>query len=271
MLRISMSRKQTYSLLSVLVIVFFYILNDKADEYLAKQKNKVKDEVRVDLPYLPSSTTGVIIHHEYYSLSYNEQHEQAEWVVYLLNKNHLSRKQFKRPYFISDSRVNTKSADWRNYKNSGYDKGHLCPAADMKFSKSAHDNTFLTSNISPQNHAFNSGIWNRLEQKTRYWANKYNGVIVITGGILTNTIESIGYEQVTVPKYFYKILLDHNNENTKLIAFLIPHKDSNKPLSDFVVSVDEIEALTGIDFFKEFETTLEDKLESNTNYSHWHF
>lgn len=273
MLKIDMTRKQIYTVLSVLVIILFYVLNDKVDEHLAQQEhNTTNSETSItNTTFQPTSTTGTIIHHDHYSLSYSENHEQAEWVAYELKKNHLSKEQFKRPYFISDAKVDTKSADWRNYKNSGYDKGHLCPAADRKFSKLAHDNTFLTSNISPQKHDFNAGIWNRLEQKTRYWANKYNGVFVVTGGILTNTNQTIGYEKVTVPKYFYKILLDNSNQHIKMIAFLIPHKDSNRPLYNFIISVDEIEMLTGIDFFEELDDQIENRLEASTNYKNWSF
>lgn len=273
MLKISMTRKQIYSVLTVLAIILFYILNEKVDENILQQKHNTANSETDEKSafYLPSSTTGSVIHHNYYTLSYSEKHEQAEWVAYELKKSHLSKNNFKRPYFISDKNVETKSADWRNYKNSGYDKGHLCPVADRKFSKLAHDETFLTSNVSPQNHDFNSGIWNRLEQKTRYWANKYNGVFVVTGGILTNTNLTIGYENVSVPKYFYKILLDTNDNNPKMIAFLIPHQDSEKSLYSFTVSVDELETLTGIDFFKELDDELEGKLEANTNYKNWRF
>lgn len=271
MLKINMTRKQIYTVLSVLVIVIFYVLNDKVDQHLEEQNNSEKSSTEINISFLPSSTTGTVIHHDYYSLSYSENHEQAEWVAYELKKSHLSKNQFKRPYFISDSRVKTKSADWRNYKNSGYNKGHLCPAADMKFSKSAHDNTFLTSNITPQHHNFNSGIWNTLEQKTRYWAKKYNGIYVITGGILNKSNHTIGHEKVTVPDYFYKILLHQDNDDTKVITFLIPHKNSTKSIYNFVVSVDEIETLTGIDFFIEFDDKLEDKLEAGNDYKHWMF
>jgi endonuclease G len=268
MLKIKMNRKQIYTVLSVLAIILFYVLNDKADEHIAQQENDRSKSITTTF-YLPSSTTGAIIYHDYYTLSYSEKHEQAEWVAYALKKTNLSRNQFKRPYFISDENVTTKSADWRNYKKSGFDKGHLCPAADMKFSKVAHDATFLTSNISPQNHDFNSGIWNRLEQKTRYWANKYNGVFVVTGGVLTHTTKTIGYEHVTVPNYFYKILFDDNAD--KMIAFLIPHHDSSEPLYNFIVSVDKIETLTGIDFFKELNDEKEAELEANTDYKNWAF
>ena len=221
--------------------------------------------------FLPTSTTGQIVHHEAYSLSYSEAHEQAEWVAYELKKSHLSNTNFKRPYFEIDPSVKTGAADWRNYKNSDYDRGHLCPAGDRNYSQSAHDETFLTSNISPQDHEFNSGIWNTLEQKTRYWASKYDGVFVVTGGILKGTMKTIGTEKVSVPNHFYKIILDSNQGKIKMIAFLMPNKDSNRPLYEFVVSVDSIESLTGIDFFPELEDDLENVLEARSDYKDWSF
>ena len=221
--------------------------------------------------FLPTSTTGQVVHHEGYSLSYSEPHEQAEWVAYELKKVHLSNSNFKRPYFEIDKAVKTGAADWRNYKNSGYDRGHLCPAADRAYEQSAHDETFLTSNISPQQHDFNSGIWNRLEQKVRYWADKYDGVFVVTGGILKGDMKTIGDEGVAVPNQFYKVLIDANNGTTKMIAFLMPHQDSDRPLYEFVVSVDTIENLTGIDFFPELEDDLEHQLEASSSYKAWSF
>ena len=221
--------------------------------------------------YLPSSTTHEIIVHDYYTLSYSEQNEQAEWVAYQLNKLDLSGTNFERPYFIDDPEVKSGSASWKNYKKSGYDKGHLCPAGDRKFSLEAFNETFFTSNISPQRHDFNAGIWNMLEQKTRFWAAKYDGVFVITGGVLTGNLKHIGKENVTVPNYFYKILLDNSRGEYKVIAFLVPHEDSNKPLYQFVVSVDVIEAQTGIDFFPKLPDGLENRLEKGSDYKGWSF
>lgn len=103
----------------------------------------------------------------------------------------------------------------------------------------------------------------------RYWANKYDGVFVVTGGVLQNGLPTIGEERVAVPKQFYKIILDDNNGAIKMIAFLMPHENSGKPLYKFVVSVDEIEKLTGIDFFSELDNALENKLESSSNYKNW--
>ena len=253
----------------MLVIGYEFLLKEEERiqtvEYGAEVKSNTNEF------FLPSSTTGQIIHHENYSLSYHEAHEQAEWVAYELKSSHLSRTNHKRPYFEIDLAVKTGAAHWRNYKNSGYDRGHLCPAGDRRFSKKAHDETFLTSNISPQEHEFNSGIWNRLEQKVRYWARKYDGVYVVTGGVLEADLSTIGEEDVSVPESFYKILIDMNSGSPKMLAFLMPHRDSKKPLYEFVVSVDEIEAITGIDFFPELEDTIELKLEASDSYKQWSF
>ena len=221
--------------------------------------------------YLPTSTTNQIVKHDYYTLSYNEKYEQAEWVAYELKKSYVRSSNFERPYFIEDPKVKTGSADWRNYKKSGYDKGHLCPAGDMEFAINAYNDTFFTSNISPQLHDFNGGVWNRLEQKVRYWATKYDGVYVITAGVLQPSLKTIGQEQVLVPNYFYKILLDNSNGQFKMIAFLVPNAKSNKPLYEFVVSVDSIEKMTGIDFFPKLDDKTENRLEKNSDYKAWSF
>ncbi|SDI10105.1 endonuclease G [Winogradskyella thalassocola] len=221
--------------------------------------------------FLPTSTTNQIIHHKNYSLSYSEPHEQAEWVAYELKASHISSINHKRPYFEIDNAVKTGAAHWRNYKKSGYDKGHLCPAGDRRFTQEAHDETFLTSNISPQEHKFNAGVWNRLEQKVRYWAKKNDGIFVVTGGVLKNGLKTIGDEDVSVPNQFYKIILDNTNGKIKVLAFIVNHEDSDLPLYKFVVSVDEVEALTGIDFFPELEDSIENKLEASSSYKSWSF
>ena len=141
----------------------------------------------------------------------------------------------------------------------------------MKFSKEAFEETFLTSNISPQKHDFNEGIWNKLEQKVRYWSFKYDELYVITSGVLTNDLQTIGTENVAVPNYFYKILLDSSRSKPRVIAFLIPAIDSDKPLYEFVVAVDDIEKLTGIDFFSQLDDKLENDLEKSSDYKDWSF
>lgn len=268
-----MSKRTIYSIVAIVLVIgiygFEYFL-DKNEEDAIVEQGKTPNNPSIAF-FLPTSTTGQIVHHKGYSLSYSEPHEQAEWVAYELKKEHLSNSNFKRPYFEIDKTVKTGAASWRNYKNSGYDRGHLCPAGDRKYSKEAHDETFLTSNITPQNHEFNSGIWNTLEQKVRYWASRYDGVFVVTGGVLKGNLKAIGNEDVSVPNQFYKVVLDYNSGNPKVLAFIMPHKNSDKPLYEFVVSVDEIEVLTGIDFFPELDDSLENVLEASSSYKEWVF
>ena len=266
-----------YPLLILLISAIIYLVNPSS----GKEEEHTMSAPSTSTPsfnYLPTSTTHQIITHNYYTLSYNETYEQAEWVAYELKKEQLSRTHRKRPYFIFDKKVKTKSAHYKNYKKSGYSKGHLCPAGDRKFSEEAFKETFLTSNISPQKLDFNAGIWNRLEQKVRYWASKEKQLYVITGGVLNDNLKTIGSEKVAVPKQFYKILLNYSAPSTsagkpeiKAIAFLIPHKESKLPLYTFVVSIDEIEALTSIDFFPELPDDLENSLESSADYKRWSF
>jgi endonuclease G len=265
------NRKVIYTIITLLFAVGFYIY-DTYSPINSNPKNESNVEVTSkNTNLLPTSTTDQIVHHTHYSLSYHETYEQAEWVAYELTKKQLANANFKRPYFVQDPKVHSKSAHFKNYKNSGYTKGHLCPAGDMQFSLEAFNDTFLTSNISPQSYEFNSGVWNRLEQKVRYWAEKYTKLYVITGGILSDDLKTIGYEQVAVPNYFYKIVLDNHSTKIKAIAFLIPHENSDKALYKFVTSIDQIESLTGIDFFASLPDAIENSIEQSSSYINWSF
>lgn len=222
-----------------------------------------------DFDFLPTSTTKEVYNRNTYTFSYSELHEQSEWVAYYLDSDDITNTNYERPFFEQDPLVETESADWRNYKKSGYDKGHLCPAGDRKKSLDDYTETFFTSNISPQEHEFNSGVWNRLEEKVRYWAVKSNGLYVVTGGVLSDNLKVIGKEDVSVPNYFYKVLL--SKDGSKMIGFLVPHENSNQPLYEFVVSVDDIEKMTGIDFYPNLEDAIENQLESKSDYKGWSF
>ena len=258
-----------YPVLILLISLIIYLI------YPSNRNNKTELDISTvpnsSFNYLPTSTTRQVVSHKYYTLSYSEPHEQAEWIAFELKKEHLSFTNRKRPLFELDKKVTTKSAHWGNYKNSGYSKGHLLPAGDRKFSEEAYNETFLTSNISPQKLDFNAGVWNRLEQKVRYWVGKERQLYVITGGVLNDNLSTIGKEKVAVPKQFYKILLDYSQPEIKAIAFLVPHQESKQPLYEFVVSIDEVERLTSIDFFPSLADDLETQLEDSSDYKNWSF
>ncbi len=247
------------------------IISCQTDNY-TKTTIDYKSKTKGSFNYLPTSTTGQVVNHDYYSLSYNEAYENSEWVAYSLSPEQLSRQQIERPYFVRDPKVTTRSAHYKNYYPNGYEKGHLVPAADMRFNVDAFDDTFYTSNVSPMDHDFNSGIWNNLEKQVRYWTKRYGKLYIVTGGILQPGLERIGYEKVAVPDYFYKIVLDYKkNKKPRMIGFVIPHKKSQENLQKYIVAVDSIEKLTGIDFFPALPDSLENKLEAGKHPELWKF
>ena len=130
-----MKHKSTYTILLAICVIGFWLFENfyTPDTYTNPEKDKSIS--KIDNYLLPSSTTNAIVAHDYFMLSYKEDFEQAEWVMYELKKNHLTYDDRKRPYFIEDPKVKSKSADWRNYKRAGYDRGHLCPAGDRRFSE----------------------------------------------------------------------------------------------------------------------------------------
>ncbi|MFS4468561.1 DNA/RNA non-specific endonuclease [Maribacter sp. 2210JD10-5] len=260
-----------YTVLLLVCVVGFWWFENFYTPNTYSEANGLAKESTFPATLLPTSTTNEIVHHSHFSLSYNEPFEQAEWVAYVLKKEHLTDDDRKRPYFIEDPWVRTKSADWRNYKGSGYDRGHLCPAGDRRFSEQAYNETFYTSNISPQNNAFNAGAWNRLEMKIRSWAKKYKKLYVITGGVLESGLEEIGEEDVDVPDYFYKIVARETTSDMEVIGFLMENKEKSAPLKSFTVSIDEIEALTGIDFFYRLDVKKQEEFESSINLRDWKF
>ncbi len=223
--------------------------------------------------YLPTSTTGNIAHHKYYSLSYNDRHEIPEWVAYELTAADLKVKNVKRHRrFNVDTAVKGKSASHGDYINSGYTRGHMAPAGDMAFNKEAMKETFFMSNMAPQSKEFNAGIWNKLEQQGRDWAYDNKRLFVVTGPVINDIKTWIGKNEVGVPKSFYKIYLDLEGSEQKGIAFLMPHADSKRSLKDFAVTIDEVEEVTGIDFFGELmEDDLENRIEATINLRDWDF
>lgn len=202
---------------------------------------------------------GDIVRHQYYMLSYNEEMEQANWVFYALYPQLIDGEVKRSNKFKEDKSVGTQSALLSDYKGSGYDRGHLCPAAAMCINKQAMDESFYMSNMSPQLPGFNRGVWKKLESYVRK-SIVNDTIYVVTGPIFEDNIERIGQNKVCVPGYYYKVI--YRPRDVKMEAYILPNKKSNLSLSHFKVSVDTVEKRTGIDFFYQLDDTLENKLES---------
>ncbi|MDC6351236.1 DNA/RNA non-specific endonuclease [Zeaxanthinibacter sp. PT1] len=258
-----------YSIVLILCVIGFWLFDNFYTPAVYSDEHTVEAVEVFPEYYLPGPGGGELVVHSHYMLSYNETHEQAEWVAYSLHKDHLTYQDRDRPYFEEDPFVRTKSADWRNYKGSGYDRGHLCPAGDRRFSEQAYNETFYTSNISPQDREFNAGLWNRLEQQVRRWSKEKGSLYIITGGVLERGLPGIGDEDVSVPRYFYKLVITGQEHKPKVLAFLMPNRESDRPLRHFLVPIDSIEEMTGINFLGQLPESLQDQLEAVVNADDW--
>lgn len=225
-----------------------------------------------DLPWshlLPRYTDPkAVVAHKAYTLEYSEEHEQPLWVAYLLTREYVNGTQPRTNDFREDTDIATVSAQLEDYRRSGYSRGHLCPAGDMKWDYQAMSESFLMSNMSPQTSAFNDGVWKRMEEQTRRWAQYYDSLYVVTGPVLQPGLTTIGENKVSVPDYYYKIVYDPRRQEA--ICFLVAQDDAKgKILEDYITTIDEVESCTGLDFFPQLPDEIETKIESQCDKKKW--
>lgn len=273
--KVKSSGKRILLLLLVLVLLFVItmVFTPTEDEFLASQQSTLTAGGRIEGLEFPQPRSGdMLITHTGFTLAYNETHEQPDWVAYELTREEVYGVYDRADNFRADSTVPTGSASLADYRNSGYDRGHLIPAADLKWSAEAMNDSFYMSNMSPQDPQFNRGIWSKLESVIRNFAVTNESIYVVTGPVLTDgPYETIGTNQVSVPKRYYKVVLDYTDPDIKAIGFVLPNEGSNKPLEEFAVSVREVETLTGLNFFYLLPDDIEHTLETTFDVSLWDF
>jgi endonuclease G, mitochondrial len=230
----------------------------------SQEKSKISN---LEIPFRDSN--AIVIQHTAYSLEYCEKHEQAYWVAYELTKSETEKKFERTDKFIVDPTVSTGTANAEDYAKSGYDRGHLAPAGDMAWSEKSMIESFYYSNMSPQLPGFNRGIWKRLEELVRDWAIENESIYVVTGPILKKDLPTIGADKVSVPERYYKVILDYKEPSLKAIAFVLPNESSQESLTKYVVSIDSVEILTGIDFFPKLDDKEETRIEKTVCISCW--
>ncbi len=251
---------------------------ENVTEVIKQDKSEEKNSQEIDYP-LPSDKYNIetdypksrkyplqIIKHKTYALGYYEPYEQPLWVQYTLEDWQVKNKKVDRERdFYEDPAVKTRTATPWDYAGPKFDRGHLVPSADRRYSKEAQREVFYMSNISPQYHKFNAGIWNALEIQTRKWAIKEKKLLVITAPVFGENPQYTGKKnKIAVPSHFYKIIIDLTPPY-KAIAFLIPH--TNKEEHNYFrykTTIDNIENLTGLDFLPHLPDSLENYLESRT-------
>ncbi|GAA6255117.1 DNA/RNA non-specific endonuclease [Bacteroides sp. f07] len=210
-----------------------------------------------------------IIHHTGYIVSYNKDLKLPNWVSYELTREETKGKEKRSNRFITDPLVKGLIATNADYARSGYDKGHMAPAADMKWSPQAMEASFYFSNICPQHPQLNRRGWKKLEEKIRDWAIADSAIIIICGPIITKQPKTIGKNKVAVPQQFFKVVLSPFAKPMRAIGFLFNNRQAVEPLSTYAVTIDSIERLTNMDFFAPLPDEIENKIEAEANYFQW--
>ena len=227
----------------------------------------------LEFPYVENPDD--IISHTGFSFFFNDAHKQSDWVVYMLSRERLLNPVTKRKdNFRPDPAVKTGTATTADYKGSGFDRGHLVPCSDMLWSKVAMDESFFFSNMSPHLASFHQGggIWYKLEDLVQIWAMEYDTLHIVAGPALKQGIRGrIGKNKVSVPEYFYKVILNYTENRIEGIGFIMPHetKKSKNPVWNYAVSIDSVQNFTGMDFFHKLPDIQEKYIESRLCESCW--
>ena len=258
------NKKNILILLGVFFLCFILLSLDSNN---IKQRNITFNQLE------PKSNINLTrLNHKYYVIGYNKSNCEASYVCYLLTKRMVNSKKYSRGKltFKKDYLLSYSYATNNDYKKSGFDKGHMCPANDMSWSSDAMAETFYLSNICPQDPKLNRGKWKSLEEKVRYWANQNDSILIITGPICTKNEGYISKHQIKVPNKFYKIIIDISYPTYKAIAFVMDNSYQEKDISSYSTSIKQVENLTHLNFFPDFDKdTFIQGLEKQNNISLW--
>ena len=224
-------------------------------------------------PKVSDTKNCISINHKYYSLSYSYIHCTPIWVSWVLTSDHTDGPIPRSRKFKADPLIKTLyRVDWYEYRGSGYDRGHMCPAGDNKWNKDAMYECFYMSNICPQDPSLNGGSWKDLEEASREWAIRENEIYIVCGPIYAKNKrhEKIGTEHaIDVPEAFYKVILSLRKGHEKAIGFYYTNSSDSQSMTNTARSVDDIEEITGIDFFSNLDDKTESRLESSFSLNEW--
>lgn len=227
--------------------------------------------VQLELPRLLTERPAQVIEHLGYTVCYNAEWHLPNWVAYELTPFEADGEFTRTDKFLPDPLVEGDPVITSDYKGSGYDRGHMAPAADMRWSEQAMKESFYMTNMCPQNHNNNAGDWKDLEELVRDLANVYGNIYICCGPIVTDASTTIGsVRKIVVPQAFYKVLLRQKPDGSYTsIGFVMPNAAGNRPLMTYMHSVDEVEQLTGIDFYCNLPDSIQTIVEADFTVSDW--
>lgn len=250
-----------------LIITIFTLLQVSCG---SGKKVEAVSTIPIETPKVMDDRENQVIVHKGYSVSYNKGTKLPNWVAYELTAEEVNGTSKRIGRFYPDPEVEGWQADNDDYRNTGWDKGHIAPAGDMKWDDQAMLESCYFTNVCPQNHNLNGGDWRSLEEKCRDYARRFGSVYIVAGPIKGEAKNGvIGRNLVVVPDAFYKVLLVCIDGKYEGIGFYFENAAGHKPLKVYVKTIDEIETLTGIDFFYTLPDKLENEVESVVNDEIW--
>lgn len=231
-----------------------------------------KDFVESDQPecvILPFDVKGILLRRIAYTTSYNPHTRQPNWVAWHLTAEHTDGPYGRLGNFHEDEEVPMPRATLDDYRGSGWSRGHMCPAGDNKWDEEVMYETFALTNVCPQNASLNSGLWNRIEIDCRRWAKKYGDVYIVCGPLFLNREhETIGENRVVVPEAFFKVILCLRGV-PKAIGYVVRNNEGKRKKDQFVNTVDDVERITGYDFFPALPDSIENEVEAHASLNEW--
>ena len=271
-----------FFLLIALIITAFFIYqyrngNATVDIKLRELTEKAKSAVtnagtsadvppsinQLEIPISTRKREEIILHRTAFTISYNNDYKTPNWVAWELTRAETEGTEGRKNKFEPDPDLPEPRAEHSDYTHSGYDRGHMAPAADMKWNKKAMEESFYMSNICPQNRKLNRDDWGDLEEKCRNWAEKYGKAYIVCGPIYdSKSPKRIGKHKIAVPERFFKAILIYEGKTPIAMGFLFENKAHHQNLKNYLVSIDKIEEETGLDFFSKLPDTIESRIES---------
>ncbi|MBR6489332.1 MAG: DNA/RNA non-specific endonuclease [Muribaculaceae bacterium] len=218
---------------------------------------------------MPRGLSNTVVKYKGFTVHFNKNLHIPNCVTYELTASEAKGRRDREGNFERDRNV-AGCPNWWDYRDSGYDRGHMAPAGDMKWDEQAMNETFYLTNICPQDNALNAGMWNDIELKVREWARRDKALIVITGPIMGQNPDVIGQDMdIAVPDAFFKVLLSTKTKPMKTIGFICPNRFCGGPLKSYAVSVDEVEERTGMNLFNVLPDDVENSIEASANFNQW--
>lgn len=248
---------------------------------VADEQEENSTEMNVEEPAIPDSIFEIckpapldgvseqIIKKKAYIVSYNKDTKIPNWVAWYLTGEHSDGPVGRSNAFYEDIEAPAPRATIEDYKGSGWSRGHMCPAGDNKWDVEAMNQSFSLVNVCPQDASLNSGLWNVIERDCRKWAKKYGELYIVCGPVLLNREhETIGPNKVAVPEAFFKVIL-RLNPQPAAIGFIVRNNEGTKKRDHYVNTVDDVERITGMDFFSSLPDDIENEVEAHANINDW--